>query len=139
MTRSATSEQRAGRAALQKCLADLLNGVSPMDAMKRDEIEFGRRPLDLDERPWFASNVWHDGVVAIDDAAREVRIVAIAAKAPGAGALRKLVAGIESEGMTPVIVEAMTDGMLTILSKWNWKRSIVPVGGAFEEQWRPPR
>jgi hypothetical protein len=139
MERSMSPEDPRGNSVLQQFLADLVNGVSPIEAMRREERKAGYRPLELDERPWFSSRDWREGVVAIDDPAREVRIVAVAARTPRSGALRKMIAGISSEGMTPVIVEAMTEGMLAILKIWKWRRSIVSLGGAFEEQWRPPR
>jgi hypothetical protein len=120
--------------AIAKVIADLMSGISPSEMMKRDERNAGRIVLEFGDRPWFDAADWRDGaVVSVDHVNREARIVAVWARKPRHGALRKLIAGIRLEGMTTVVVEPMFNDMPSILRKWGWVRS----RRGDEEQWRP--
>lgn len=104
-----------------------------------EDIETGRGatiiPLGSREPFHFDPADWERGVISrLGD---EVRIVAVEARRPRHGALKRLVANIQAAGLKPVIVAAMLD-MPAILKHWGWIRKDVPdVEGGTYDEWRP--
>ena len=88
-------------------------------------------PFHFDEKDWLR------GVVSLKDS--EVRIVAIEARKPRGGALRRLIQAIQAAGLRPAIVAAMLD-MPAILKHWGWvmTREAEPDGHGSYDVWRPP-
>lgn len=83
----------------------------------------------------FCREDWRRGVVSrLGD---EVRIVAVEARRQGRGALRRLVDGIKSAGLVPVIVCPVGRFMPAILRHWGWKKTFRFVEGENVEEWRP--
>lgn len=107
-------------------------GYDPVRAMLKEEIARGYVPVPVGSVDWLPTADWHPRDVVSSDGV-EVRIVAIAARNPGTGAFRRLIAGIEAAGMRPVVVCPLTD-MEEIMRHWGW--ATVRIGG--EVQCRPP-
>lgn len=73
------------------------------------------------DAPWFIKDDWiGDPVVSIKG--DEVRIVAILAKTPGAGAFGRLIDGILAAGLKPIVVEPVFMTMPAIMERWGWRR-----------------
>lgn len=121
--------------------ADLVNRIADQIASARDHLG-GIVGIMLDAEiaaggvPYDPGPDWVPGVVVRRDA--EVRLVAILAKQPGSGALKRLVARIQAEGLTPVIIEPTGLVMPAILKRWNWRRTVRGRGWERVEEWRPP-
>jgi hypothetical protein len=121
------------RAALDELLRAMSEpGYDPVKEMLREEIALGYVPVPVGSVDWLPLSDWHPRDVVSSDGV-EVRIVAIMAREPGTGAFRRLVAGIESAGLRPVIVCPLP-GMTEIMGRWGW--ACVRIGD--EVQCRPP-
>lgn len=69
----------------------------------------------------------------------DVRIIAIMALRQREGAFRRLVTGIQAQGMTPVVVQPITHAMRDIIRHWGWTCTVIGKGYESEEQWRPKK
>lgn len=79
---------------LHLLFAALDNGTPICEIMRANERVAGRRVVRPGEEPWLSTEDWLPSVtVAVDEGM--VRLVAIMAKAPGKGALRRTIQGIE--------------------------------------------
>lgn len=107
-------------------------GYDPVREMLAEEVAMGYRPVPVGSVAWLPLADWHPRDVVSTNSV-EVRIVAILARRPGTGALRRLIAGIEREGLRPVVVCPLPD-MRRIMHRWGW--SCVVIGD--ETQCRPP-
>jgi hypothetical protein len=85
------------------------------------EIEQGHRLIDKAE--WLNKNEWNE-IIASEDQQGRIRLVVLNARIPGNGAFTRLIAGIQSAGLVPVIVEP-----IGILAQWckkhGWRKRIV--------------
>lgn len=120
-------------------LAELLKGKPAWMAMRDAEIMKGHQWVPVGSVKWLPARDWHKNDCVSITKDGEVRLVAIAAKRPRSGALRRLLAGIEAAGFRPVIVCPIGRQMPAILAKWGWV--LTKVGATFytrEDQWRPP-
>lgn len=101
----------------------------------RHEVQAGYRIVRVGEAPWLPVEDWdEDSIVSTNDF--RVRLVAIVAKHPGEGALRRLIKAIQREGMVPVVVEPFHD-LAQILRRWKWKSRVVGRGNAMHRIWHP--
>ena len=101
------------------------------EIMRDDERAAGYRVIFPGEFSWFPLLDWcNTCVVSIND--RDVRLVAIRASRPRAGAFRRLISGIKTAGLRPVVVSPIGDAMPAIMKKWRWKRRTI--GTTFETQ-----
>lgn len=131
------------RADLAERIADVIGGAvrHPLGVtgmMLDDEIKAGRRPVQPgSEAPFdFPADDWVSPcVVSVEG--QEVRLVAILAKYPGNGALRRLVANIRSAGLEPVVVAPVGQAMPAILAHWGWKGQVIGSGWDQVDEWRP--
>jgi hypothetical protein len=101
------------------------------------EIKRGARIVPLGtKKPFrFTEDDWRRGVISLKG--DEVRIVAIEARNPGHGALKRLLRSITKAGLKPVIVAAMFD-MPAILRHWGWSVTSEPDDGFGRvDVWRP--
>ena len=64
---------------------------------------------------------------------REARILIVFARKPGNGAFRRLVDGIATAGLRPVVVCPIFATMPAILRHWDWRQS-----DTAREEWSPP-
>lgn len=115
----------------------LTGGGSGAENLCRIETSRGHQIVPVGSVPWLPAEDWGPrDVVAVDGT--EVRIVAITSNRPGTGALRRMLAGIEAAGLTPVIV-CPFEQMTAILERWGWSKA--EVGHDFDtraDEWRPP-
>lgn len=105
------------------------------EVMREFEEEAGYTIVLPGSEPWFSLDDW-DETVVVSRSRREIRLVAILARNPGHGALTRLVYGILSDGLVPVII-APTLEMRATMKRWNWAPRHVGSGWDHEEQWRP--
>lgn len=85
----------------------------------------------------FGKFSWHDGVLSIDEAKKEIRIVAIYAQEQGRGIFKQLVSDIRSAGYRPVVVEPIGLTMPSIMRRWEWDCSLAEYEDEVMEEWRP--
>jgi hypothetical protein len=119
-------------------LLDRMQSMPIEEIMRQDERERGNRVVKPGDEPWLLETDWPDHIVISVTSKREVRIIAIIAKKPGAGAFTRLVGLIRSAGLVPVVL-APSNEMRTTLRRWRWRQRYVGHGFDSEEQWRPPR
>lgn len=122
--------------------ADLLAFVAQMkgktawQALADAELVRGYQLVPVGSVPWLPLSDWHPhDCVSLDG--DEVRLVAIAARRPRSGALKRLLAAIDAAGLTPCIIAPM-GVMPGILRRWGWEKT--EIGSTFadyEDQWRP--
>lgn len=107
--------------------------------MVASEVVAGHEIVAINSVPWFMG-LWWDraSLVSIDRKRGEVWLVAIIARRPGEGALRRMVRGIQHAGLTPVIAAPMGVTMPAILAHWGWQRRVDGEGWTAVETWRPP-
>lgn len=110
----------------------------PMQEIMRDmERKSGYRVVIPGQEPWLSLADWDQTVtVSVDDKRKTVRLVAILARNPGNGALRRTVKAIIEAGLTPCVIEP-TREMRATMQRWNWAVRRVGHGFEGEEQWRP--
>src|SRR5687767_4395960 len=104
-------------------LASSLPPLTRMGAhMLLCEARDGRKPITPGSIPsWFNPSDWHPWpVLSIADG--EIHIIAI--NSARKGALRRLIEGAASVGLSPVIVEPMGLTMPAIMTKWGWVRTV---------------
>lgn len=94
-------------------------------------------PLGATEPFAFSPDDFAGGVISLDKG--EARIVVIQAHREGTGALRRLVDGILSAGLRPVVVEPVGRTMPAILKRWQWQRRVIGRGFERFEEWRPQK
>ena len=124
------------QAAFERILAEIDKGGSVADLMRADETAAGRLVIRPGQQPWLAADDWDESVVVSIDRGR-VRLVALLARNPRHGALRRTIDGIKAAGLVPVIVEPVRE-MRETCRRWGWKMK--HVGNSFEtreEQWMP--
>lgn len=84
----------------------------------------------------FSKRDWKRGVISLKDG--EVRIIAVEARTPRSGALKRLVKSIQDAGLKPVIAAAMFE-MPAILTRWGWVKTVENDGDWGKiDLWRPP-
>lgn len=108
----------------------------PGNCMRDAEAERGNVVLRPGDVAWLSPKDWPDDIV-VSQRGDEIRIVALCAKHPHSGSFSRLVRGIGSHGLVPVVVCPFAQ-MEDILKRWGWKKQIV--GSTFkdrEELWRP--
>lgn len=112
--------------------------IGPAAAMRRAEQARGYAPVFLGDVPWFSADDWRaDPVVSLDG--KRVRIMAIWAKSPCTGAFGRLIDGILSAGLIPIVISPFP-AMRSVLIRWGWRGK--QVGDTFEDghtQWFAPR
>jgi hypothetical protein len=111
-------------------------GVSIADFMRGEEAKAGNIVILPGSEPWLPGDDWDESIV-VSRRGNEIRLVAISAKQPGHGALKRTVDGIKAAGLVPVIVCPLGP-MAEIVRRWGWKRR--RVGKDFdtrEEHWVP--
>lgn len=122
---------------VMRVFARLLAGDDPAAMMREAEVKKGHKLVPVGSVKWLPKKEWRRDAV-VSRAGREVRLVAIMAREPGAGAFRRLLDGIAAAGLKPVVVCPMPT-MTSILIRWGWRCR--EVGDSFdtrEDQWRPP-
>lgn len=115
-----------------------LNDGRPMQyIMRENERAEGYRVVLPGEESWLSADDWDPTVtVSVDEKRKTVRLVAILAKQPGTGALRRTIRAILAAGLTPCIVEP-TREMRATMQRWNWYPRRQGRDLNTEEQWRP--
>lgn len=89
-----------------------------VDVMEEMERSQGFEIIKRGSRDWYSRKDWVESIISKD---REfVRIVAVRARNPGKGSFKKMIAGIKSEGLTPLVICPLPD-MVSILTKWGWR------------------
>jgi hypothetical protein len=83
----------------------------------QNEIAAGYRIVPVGSVPWLPADDWEASTIVSQGRFR-VRLVALFARHPGHGALRRLVAAIQAQGRLPVVVEPFNDLAVT-LRRWN--------------------
>lgn len=123
--------------ALKALMAAISHPRGAGGVMEDAEIAMGARLIPVgSERPIpLPAFAWRRGVVSM--LGMEIRIVAIEAVEPGAGAFSRLIAEIQRRGFTPVVVEPFGVTMPAIMAKWDWKRRVVGSGFERREEWLP--
>lgn len=116
-------------------LIDRLGRQPIHEIMRDDERERGHEIVIPGNVPWLPVDDW-DPTVVVSRSGKDVRLIAILAKAPGNGAFRRLVAAIQAEHLTPVIIAPSLE-MAATVRRWGWYRIYVGHGFEQEEQWRP--
>lgn len=113
-----------------------MKGKPAWQALRDAEIARGYQHVPVGSVAWLSLNDWHEhDCVSING--NEVRLIAIAARRPGRGSLRRLLAAIDAAGLKPVIVAPM-GVMPAILARWGWvKTEIGSTFADYEDQWRP--
>src|SRR3954453_2076059 len=91
--------------------------IGPFAALLEMEVEEGFKAVFPGEVDWLSKADWPDDVVISLDG-KTVRIVAIRARHPGAGALRRLIAAITKTGLHPVVIAPLF-AMPDILRRWG--------------------
>ena len=113
--------------------AEAMGGMH--EVMRAEERKVGRRVVVPGEEPWISADDWDQTcVVSIDG--RQVRLIAILARNPGRGSLRRMVEAIISADLKPCIV-CPTREMRETLKRWNWRERKVGRGWEQEERWSP--
>lgn len=103
---------------------------TPMAGMTASEVARGYVPVPVGSVPWLPLDDWHaTDLVTLDG--KEVRIVAIVANNPHTGAFKRLLAGIEAAGLSPVVIAALPE-LEAILRRWRWRKNA-------RKEWRPDR
>lgn len=122
---------------MMNALFATLNDGRPIhEIMRANERDSGCRVVLPGETPWLSADDWHP-TITVSRNGSEVRLVAILAKNPGNGALRRTVRGILDAGLTPVVIEP-THEMRATMQRWKWRKRISGYGFFDrEEQWRP--
>jgi hypothetical protein len=88
----------------------------PVANIEALEAEWGYQRI----RPrWVAWRDWLECLMTLDLGRNEVRIILIAAKRPGRGAFRRLIAAIHANGFRPAVI-APFPMMEAILLHWGW-------------------
>jgi len=118
-----------------KAAIERIAKIGPAAAMREDEHALGFSPVRPGEVSWLSAEDWQNDIV-ISQRYREVRIVAIKAKKPGSGALRRLIAALADANLLPIIVEPMLE-MPAILERWRWTGEVIGEGFNKQEIWRP--
>lgn len=116
-------------------LIDRLGRQPIHEIMREDERERGNRVVVPGKVPWLSADDWDPTIVVSLDH-KDVRLIAILANSPGNGSFRRLVAGIQAEGLTPVVLAPSIELRAT-LRRWGWRCRYVGRGVTREEQWRP--
>jgi hypothetical protein len=93
----------------------------------QNEIAAGYRIVPVGSVPWLPLTDWENPFTIVSEARFRVRLVALFARHPGHGALKRLVAAIQAQGRLPVVVEPFNDLAVT-LRRWNWKRRMTGHG-----------
>lgn len=117
-------------------LADPIPPLSQMGAhMLACELRDGREPVTPNACPdWVNISDWHPWpVLAISNG--ELHIIAV--NSIRKGALRRLIVGAATAGLSPVIVEPMGRTMPAIMAKWGWICTTLGEGWQQREEWRP--
>lgn len=112
--------------------------VSPYVAMCEDEEAKGHEIIRVGSVDWLPASEWPTDIV-IAKAKNTIRIVAIYNRDQGNGAFSRMVRGIQSAGLKPMVV-CPSHQMRDILKGWNWRKQMV--GTSFhdhEERWFPQR
>lgn len=112
-----------------------MDGRPMFEVMRADEEAAGGTIILPGEVSWLPSDEW-DETITVSQRGKEIRLIAILAKTPNAGAFRRTVAGILNAGLVPVIV-CPTSRMRNTMQRWNWFQRHVGSGWNHEEQWRP--
>lgn len=112
-----------------------LDQIPIWEIMREDERKRGNSVIVPGDMPWLPADDW-DSTVVVSQRGKEVRLIALLAKHPGAGAFHRMVGKIRSSGLTPVII-APSREMAATMRRWGWYRRYVGSGFTQEEQWRP--
>lgn len=116
---------------IRRCL---VNG--PEYELREAELSMGNSLIEIGEVAWLPADDWMSAVVS--RRGKEIRIVAIWAKFQGTGAFKRMIAGILSEGLRPIVV-CPFDEMTQIMRHWGWSCQIVGRGLQREERWMPKK
>jgi len=109
--------------------------------MQNDERSMGYRIVEAGDVSWYPKADWRTpSCVSIGGGF--VRLVAIMARKPRTGALRRLVTNVQALGLKPVVVCPIGQDMLAILKHWGWRRTqslrVTPTGATeYVEEWTP--
>ena len=106
--------------------------------MRNQELLAGRWLVKPGSVPWLPAEDWDDGCVISVDADDRVRLVALAAKRPGRGAFKRLVALIRAAGLSPVVVTP-TDRLAAHLKRRGWRMRVTGSGETAQTIWYPRR
>lgn len=122
---------------LQAILEGILDGAAdPIGEIVENEKIRGYEVIQLGDRPWLPASDWLPETICSLNGSI-VRLVLIAARMPGTGALTRCLAGIERAGFIPNIVEP-TDELQATLRRRGWRHKTH--GRTFktrETVWRP--
>lgn len=116
-------------------LFDKMDRMPIWEIMRDDERARGNEIIIPGEVDWLTADDW-DPTVVVSRRKSEIRLIAILAKNQGRGAFRRLVVGIRSAGLTPVIIAPSIE-MAATMRRWQWHRRYVGSGAEQEEQWLP--
>lgn len=122
-------------AKLSEIFAALDSGVPICEMMRSDEEAAGYRVVHPGQAPWLSADDW-DASVVVSHNTTHVRLVAILAKRPGNGALRRTIDGIITAGLIPTIVEPTKD-MRETCKRWGWRTRRIGQGFESQEIWYP--
>lgn len=122
-------------AALARLFSAIDAGTPICDIMRADELSAGYEIVKPGDVPWLSTDDWDETIVVSKDAKR-VRLVAILAKRPGNGSLRRTVDGIIASGLVPQIVEP-TNEMRATCKRWGWRARRIGRGFEAQEIWYP--
>jgi hypothetical protein len=109
----------------------------PAGVLIASEMNRGAKIIPLGAKKPFAFPMkdWRRGVISLKGDV--VRIVAIEARKPKHGALKRLIASIQAAGLKPEIVAVMLD-MPAILEHWGWTVTYEADEFGKLDVWRPP-
>jgi hypothetical protein len=122
---------------LDTIINPLLIGITPAESLRSQERALGFEIVLPGEVPWLSRADWDDSVVVSKDSKR-VRLVALKARDPGHGALKRTIAGITACGLEPVVVEPFAE-MQATLQRWGWKHRRIGHGDLAHAVWYPRR
>jgi hypothetical protein len=104
---------------LIRTLGDIAASGRPSENLKRWERERGTEVIEVGSVSWLPSDDWPSDVV-ISKLGNDIRIVLIAALEPGSGAFSRLINGIVTAGLRPIVV-CPSPEMQSIVSRWGWQ------------------
>lgn len=120
---------------LEQLFEQMDRGASIADIMRQAERTSGYQVVVPGEVNWLPLEDWDPSiVVSLDD--NKVRLVAILARNPGNGALRRLICAIKTHGMVPQII-APTFEMRATVKRWGWRMRMKGMGFEAQEIWYP--
>ena len=124
---------------LGRALRKILDHPAGAGGLLRDgEIQLGARllPVGTTDPILLPVDDWDPGTI-VSALENEIRLVALLARRPGTGAMRRLVEAIKARGLVPVVVAPMGSTMPAIMRHWGWRKTIVGPAHDKVDEWRP--